>query len=171
MKLNTVKDNPRGFTLLELLVVISIIAMLSSFILASISSARLKARDVRRVTDLREIQKALHLYYSDNFTYPASASTCNAAKDWPAAFKTALAPYLSPLPVDPKNNLTICTNPYNHYYGFSNPMTWVWNSTCSSANVPPTIILYGLGEPTSKKYADDCRFGSGSIINTMVFTK
>lgn len=59
-----------GFTLIELLVVIAIIGLLSSVILASLSSARAKSRDARRAADLRQIQLALELYYDTNRAYP-----------------------------------------------------------------------------------------------------
>lgn len=61
-----------GFTLIELLVVISIIGLLSSVILASVSTARVRARDASRVQTVREIRNALELYFSDYKTYPAS---------------------------------------------------------------------------------------------------
>ena len=60
----------KGFTLIELLVVIAIIGMLSSVVLASLNSAREKARDAKRIADLREIEKALELYFDDNGEYP-----------------------------------------------------------------------------------------------------
>lgn len=60
----------QGFTLIELLVVIAIIGMLSSVILASLNSARNKARDARRLSDLKQIQIALELYYDTNRSYP-----------------------------------------------------------------------------------------------------
>ena len=52
-----------GFTLLELMVVIAIIGILSAIVLVSLNTARIKARDVRRVTDIKQIQEALELYY------------------------------------------------------------------------------------------------------------
>ncbi len=56
----------RGFTLIELLVVIAIIGLLSSVVFASLNSARMKARDARRLADLKEMQKALALYADDH---------------------------------------------------------------------------------------------------------
>jgi type II secretion system protein G len=87
----------RGFTLIELLVVIAIIGMLSSVVLSSLNGARKKARDARRLADLKQLQTALELYYSDNVAYPASATQANAA-----TALTSLAPgYISTLPDDP----------------------------------------------------------------------
>lgn len=64
------KAGQRGFTLIELLVVIAIIGILSSVVLASLNSARVKARDARRVADLKQIQIALELWYDTNGQYP-----------------------------------------------------------------------------------------------------
>ena len=64
-----------GFTLVELLVVISIVSLLSSVVLASLNSARSKSRDARRVADLKQLQLALELYYDANRNYPGSPSS------------------------------------------------------------------------------------------------
>ena len=66
------KKNSKGFTLIELLVVIAIIGILSSVVLASLNSARKKARDARRLADIKQIQTALDLYFdANNSVYPA----------------------------------------------------------------------------------------------------
>ena len=59
-----------GFTLIELLVVIAIIGILSSVVLASVNSARAKARDTKRIADFRQIQTALELFYDQYGQYP-----------------------------------------------------------------------------------------------------
>lgn len=67
-----------GFTLIELLVVISIIGLLSTFSLIALDSSRKKARDARRLADIREIQQALDLYYDKYDQFPLSSTGCNA---------------------------------------------------------------------------------------------
>lgn len=61
-----------GFSLIELMVVISIISLLSSVALASFSSARMKARDAERLTATRSVINAFELYYAKNNHYPCS---------------------------------------------------------------------------------------------------
>jgi len=64
----------KGFTLIELLVVIAIIGILSSVVLASLNSARQKSRDARRVSDIKQLQLALELYFDASGTYPLALS-------------------------------------------------------------------------------------------------
>ena len=64
------KKSKSGFTLIELLVVIAIIGILSSVVLASLNSARSKSRDARRISDIKQLQLALELYYDLCGKYP-----------------------------------------------------------------------------------------------------
>ena len=66
------KQNKKGFTLIELLVVIAIIGILSTLAVVSLGSARLKARDAKRLSDIRSTQSALEIFNTDNPTigYP-----------------------------------------------------------------------------------------------------
>lgn len=65
----------RGFTLIELLVVIAIIGILASIVLVSVNSARQKARDTKRVSDIQSIILALDQYVDQNGSYPTALST------------------------------------------------------------------------------------------------
>lgn len=100
--------NRKGFTLIELLVVIAIIGILASIVLVSLNSAREKARDVRRVSDIRQIALALEMYYDDTTpnTYPGDADAL-ACNDW-ATMETALETggYMTSVPSDPGGGST-----------------------------------------------------------------
>lgn len=112
--------NKRGFTLIELLVVIAIIGVLSSVVLSSLNSARQKARDAQRVSNLTEVRTALEMYYHDNGSYPNSGvatwgrTECSLYSDPLVANDVipGLVPvYISSFPSDPsmdKANSTSC---------------------------------------------------------------
>jgi len=114
-KLTTRNSQPvtgRGFTLIELLVVISLIGILTTLVLSNLSAGRERGRDAQRKANLRSIQTALSLYYSDIDIYPASnsayvilgcgagvppVSTCSWGGSWVAGSNT----YMNKLPADP----------------------------------------------------------------------
>jgi len=110
MSFKKINFNNRGFTLIELLVVIAIIGILSSVVLASLNSARVKARDTRRISDLAQIRIALELYYDTNGYYPQSNCgwDCNGYRfsfdnSW-NLLAADLAPYISTLSKDSINS-------------------------------------------------------------------
>jgi type II secretion system protein G len=129
MKMNRCK---KGFTLIELLVVVAIIGLLASVVLASLNSARGKARDARRKEDIHQIQIALALYYSTNGQYPGTSglglpgtqpnsSWFNSADGSWTNFQTALAPYIATVPKDPieNNNAAQWASTGYHYSYYS----------------------------------------------------
>ncbi|MFH1047880.1 MAG: carboxypeptidase regulatory-like domain-containing protein [Patescibacteria group bacterium] len=61
----------RGFTLLELLVVITIIGLLSSIGYVSYQAVKVSARDAKRVSDAKQVQTALELFFEFNTSYPS----------------------------------------------------------------------------------------------------
>ncbi len=65
----------RGFTLVELLVVIAIIGLLSTIGVVSLNSARAKARDAKRLSDIRQMISVLEIYYDSFQRYPNSLQT------------------------------------------------------------------------------------------------
>lgn len=107
--------NKRGFTLIELLVVISIISLLSSVVLSSLSSAKMKARDTRRIQDLIQLRNAIEMYRLDNGIYPDAYCSLNIndqrkaysfIDEWKnntCQLATNLLKYIPKLPVDPIN--------------------------------------------------------------------
>ncbi|MBP7741689.1 MAG: prepilin-type N-terminal cleavage/methylation domain-containing protein [Candidatus Pacebacteria bacterium] len=71
----TPRHSSRGFTLIELLVVIAIIALLSSVVFSALNTARAKSRDAMRLSELREVQKALETYHLQNGAYPSTGGS------------------------------------------------------------------------------------------------
>lgn len=97
----------RAFTLVEMLVVISIIGILSTIVFSSFSQSREKARIAKRVADLKQIENALEFYYAVNRSYPTTLgwrSECNA---WGGYARNDVIPGLAPvyltagMPTDP----------------------------------------------------------------------
>jgi len=70
--MKSAKARSAGFTLIELLVVVAIIGLLASIVLSSISSARAKARNVKRLEEVGSIIKALELMYNAEGHYVCS---------------------------------------------------------------------------------------------------
>src|SRR4030042_6235517 len=64
----------KGFTLIELLVVIAIIGILATIVLVSLNTARVKARDARRQSDMHQIALAMEMCYDDTACNGGSAS-------------------------------------------------------------------------------------------------
>lgn len=64
----------KGFTMIELLVVIAIIGILSTLAIVSLNSARARARDAKRVSDMKQVQTSLELYFADKNGYPADGT-------------------------------------------------------------------------------------------------
>jgi len=100
-----------AFTLVELLVVIAIIGVLSTLSVIVFNNARAKARDSRRLSDVKQIGMALELYYDDQGRYPPSPTPtgtpitglCLSNSGFTSTCGTT--PYLQKIPSDPLPNI------------------------------------------------------------------
>ncbi len=112
-----------GFTLIELLVVIAIIGLLSSVILASLNTARSKANDAARISDVKSLETALEMYYNDHGTYPqTNGSGCPNISGSGCGYPiSALSSFLVPeyIPTIPAILLET-----NNGYGSSDQYVW-----------------------------------------------
>ncbi|MDP2709366.1 MAG: type II secretion system protein [bacterium] len=90
----------QGFTLIELLVVIAIIGLLSTLAVVALNNARMKSRDAKRVSDIKQIQTALELYYNDANAYPATGGVVpNGTISYGGVTYMSSVPY-NPAPAD-----------------------------------------------------------------------
>ena|SRR3989344_5472615 len=70
----------KGFTLIEILIVVAIIALLATIVLVGVGSFRSRGRDARRISDLNNVRNVLELYFSKNGKYPAYPAVDTWAK-------------------------------------------------------------------------------------------
>ena len=161
-------DRAKGFTLIELLVVIAIIGTLASVILASLNSARVKARNVRRLSDIQQLLNAFNLGLNgtnslpyDGVTWECVSASCGLGWSQFDAGPTVdnfLLPYLPTKPSDPSDS----SRGYNGYlYGYAfQGQTSSYDGTV----FPPGSIIYWLMElPVS---AGICGPGKISSVTT-----
>jgi len=93
----------KGFTIIELMVVIAVIAVLSSIVLVLLGNAKEKSRDARRVSDMREIQNALNLYFTDNNRFPRVTPAVDITGSDAFSTEMEAAGVISEMPTDPVN--------------------------------------------------------------------
>jgi prepilin-type N-terminal cleavage/methylation domain-containing protein len=123
-----------GFTLIELLVVIAIIGILASIILASLATAQAKGRDARRISDIKQIQLALELYYDANSKFPI---TIYENEGSPGTSQLVAQGFISIVPFDSKyaNSCTVDGSAGCYSY----------TALCTAASGPMTPVSYHLG--------------------------
>ena len=110
LKFFSKRRGEKGFTLIELLVVIAIIGILATIVLVSLNTARKKARDVRRVSDLRQMALALEMYV-DATGGGYVADTTADDNDWDSLSAALTPTYIGSIPTDPTN-----TGSYTYKY-------------------------------------------------------
>lgn len=96
----------KAFTLIELLVVIAIIGILTTIAIVALQSSRADSRDAKRLADVRQIQKALEMYFLENGSYPASITS---------GIASGTTVYMAQTPTAPTPADGECIDYYNTY--------------------------------------------------------
>jgi prepilin-type N-terminal cleavage/methylation domain-containing protein len=138
----SISNKKRGFTVMELLVSLAIIAMLFTITMALVGPVKEKSRDSRRMSDVREINKALVLYADNNSKFPIATTAVTITGNDAVSTILESAGVISEVPTDP-------THPTNSYTYLSD----------SSGNT--FIISFCLETDTIPNYSKGC----GNTIN------
>ena len=164
----------KGFTLVELLIVIAIIGILAVVLVVAVNpSAQLhKAHDAQRKSDLAQIQKALEQYYNDNNQYPNNTSNTFQIIDpnhTPSTIQwgSAWMPYMTVLPSDPNSNTYVyVADPSQQKY-------WLYASLEQGANDPQAcnggkacVSLSKNGINNQQQCGGICNYGVSSSNTT-----
>ncbi len=97
--MHKIKRNNFGFTLVELLVTISILGVLATIGLTAFTSSQARGRDAQRKSDLKQIASSLELYYADYGKYPDTLT-------WGSIFTDGKTTYFQVVPKDPSSSHT-----------------------------------------------------------------
>jgi prepilin-type N-terminal cleavage/methylation domain-containing protein len=157
----------KGFTLMELLVVIAIIGLLSTLAVVALDNARKKAKDAKRLSDMRTIVTALEMYYDKYGYYPGNTDNDNSG--WDVGYiggEGGSDTFIQPLvdsgmllktPGDPS---TINTNGYA-YYKYS-PTTCGYPASKGNFYVLGVRDMETSGRPHPSSPGWDCGTGSNT---------
>jgi len=170
MVLNKKLSSPRGFTLVEMIVVIGLMGIIISTALAIINPfAQLqKANDAHRKSDLEQLQHAVELYYQDKGSYPQSSANfqiMNGATT--VGWGNTWSPYMTTLPKDPTfSNTYVYYSPASSngqtYYIYANLERGTTDKqACNSGNACQSIGS-AAGFPTANACGGVCNYGVSS---------
>ena len=150
-----------GFTIVELLIVIVVIAILAAITIVAFNGIQKRGSDSQRKSDIAAITKALELYYIDNGRYPAGSGSGTINGSWSTTadaswqnLATALAPYATKLPTDPISTPAAAVTSgagYNYAY-YANTSTF-----CDAGVGKMYILVYRLeSAPREDTFKGNC---------------
>ena len=160
----------KGFTLIEILIVVAIIAILASIVLVGLGPTQQAGRDARRLSDLRQVQNGLELYFSKCGYYPgaAVAGSCSGTpfgqiSTWVAlkASLTGSGIGVSTMPADPSAGHT-------YYYGTTaTGGSYVLGAVLENAN---GSVFNNYQAPDTTNYTIGDSFGGCAAAATYCIT-
>jgi prepilin-type N-terminal cleavage/methylation domain-containing protein len=165
----------KGFTIVELLIVIVIIAILAAVTVIAFNGVQARARDSQRMSDIKSINKAVKFYIVDNGHAPDFNGNCavemgpdnscysndmNGGNSW-SALQTALTPYIKTLPVDPCGEP--CFDKQQANGSSDGFFTYRYNAPAIFTAGSPTDISYTVFAQNLESKAASFGFGFGSF--------
>lgn len=159
-------NNNKGFTLIELVVSMAIIAILAAAGLSSFTTSQIKGRDGRRKSDLNQLSRALELHYNDHGAYPTNSVDgkvvgCTSPNyDQPCAWGSGPfgdskgTIYMQTLPQDPTST--------RKYYYYSNASTYALYSWLENTNDAAIITPAVSTDCDAGAAVKSCSYGISS---------
>lgn len=135
----------KGFTLIELLVVVAIIGLLATLSVVAFNMARAKTRDTRRVSDIKQLQTALAMYYSDNNGYPVTSAFVSGS-----SLSSGSTTYMAKIPTPPlpSNDGSCPVGVTDYIYASANTNTYTI-SYCLGGSTGDLVPGYATATPGS----------------------
>lgn len=136
------RKNNRGFTIVELLIVIVVIGILAALVIVTYNGIQQKARDTERKTDIKAIQGQLEAYWANQAKYPTMAQLNDST------FRTTNMKGLDPSALaDPKNagSQQVCATAAANCYGYAVTPAGCDNTTTDCDNYTLTANLESGG--------------------------
>lgn len=160
---HTMNKNVRGFTIVELLIVIVVIAILAAISVVAYNGIQARARDTTRLQDIENIRKGLELYKAEKGYYPTAlnsgmpSDSTHPGASWEGSYAGSatwldrLLPYMSKVPKDPTND---DTHFYYYFYYVNNAICGSSTSSCyvlgvSSLDTMNALNISGVDKSSS----------------------
>lgn len=159
------KEKRAGFTIVELLIVIVVIAILAAITVAAYNGIQNRARDSQRESDINAIAKGLELHYIDKGYYPLGSGSTSINISWSTTadaswdnLAAALQPYMPKLPRDPvSKQMGAGSAPWGSSDGYD--YSYFAGSYCGvtpSSQPQMYIIVYKMNGPQEQNLIGNC---------------
>ncbi|MGA7965961.1 MAG: type II secretion system major pseudopilin GspG [Gammaproteobacteria bacterium] len=148
-----------GFTLIEVMIVVVILAILAAIIVPNVMSAPGKARDTRARADIQGIVSALNMYKLDNYSYPTTEQGLKALVEKPSVEPVPhnWHQYLTKVPMDPWGK------PYHYVYPGSHGEAFdIWTDGPPGSQSNKQIGNWNLDENNSNSNSNSNNGGNSN---------
>lgn len=136
----------KGFTLVEMVIVITVIGLLTAYLIPKVTSAQARARDIARKADITAISTALVQYKQDHGEFPNKPKN-SGRQDWfsmSKLYNDYLSWYLSNIPQDPSNKW---------FEEAELKDRWCSNWYCYLSDWNIFLLAYAVDNPENGNYA------------------